>query len=97
MNDRKKKKDELKNQSAEAAKRADELLENELEALKQATTTDLESLRPHVADEETYNKLIEVVEESTRNNESLAQLKERIEKLGEIGLSMAKRIIQLLG
>jgi len=97
MGDRAKKKAELKKQSEKAAMKADEILATDLEALKNATKTDIEGLRPKVEDQETYDRLIAVVEESTRNNESLAQLKGRIEKLGATALSLAKSVVRLLG
>lgn len=96
MNKRAEKKKKLRELGMESKKRTDELLESELQALKMATRTDLERLRPKVTDEATYNHLISVVEESTRRNESLAQLKDRLEKLSSNVIRIGKEAVKLL-
>ena len=97
MNDREERKKKLMALAEESKKQTDELLADELNALKAATRTDLEKLRPKVVDEASYNKLISAVEESTRSNESLAQLKDRIEKLGGEVIRISKVAVKLLG
>ena len=96
MNERERKKAELKKKAEEARNRTDELLADELQALRNATRLDLEKLRPRVTDEETYNKLIDIVEQSTQQNEDLAQIKTRLENLGETGIRMGKSVAKLL-
>ena len=96
MNNREEKKKKHRELGMESMKRTDELLESELQALKMATRTDLERLRPKVTDEATYNHLISVVEESTRRNESLAQLKDRLEKLSSNVIRIGKEAVKLL-
>jgi uncharacterized protein (DUF342 family) len=97
MNERETKKEELRQRSQESRRRADQLLQDELEALKNATRTDLEALRPDMTDENTYDELIAAIEEATRRNEDLAQLKERLEKLGSAAVVVAKKAVNLLG
>ena len=75
-------KDELRKKmnkwAEESAQKADEILEDDLEKMKQKTSTDLDALRPKVSDKASYDKLIEAVGEATKKNESLAALKSRI-------------------
>ena len=92
MNDRAKKKERLKRISIESRKKADAALSEELQALKEATGTKLEELRPHVTDESTYDRLVAEVKEATSRNESLAQFKERVEKLGPAALRVVKEL-----
>ena len=61
-----------------------------------STTTDWKALRPKVADQETFDKLIEQVQQATANNEDIAQLKTRIENLGKEGWALAKKVIELI-
>ena len=96
MTEREIKKEKLRIKSLRSRQRADELLEDELQALQNATRTDLENLRPNITDEETYNKLIAAVEEATRRNEDLAQLKARLEKLGSTAISVVRKAARLL-
>jgi transposase len=87
---------ELERQSEEAAKETDELLSEELDALKDATAADMESLKPKITDKETYAKLIDAVKESTDKNESLAQLEARLKTLGTTAIKVAKEAVKLL-
>ncbi|MCP4582660.1 MAG: hypothetical protein GY839_13705 [candidate division Zixibacteria bacterium] len=87
---------ELKRQSEEAARETDEELEKDLKALKEATSSDLEKLKPKIADQATYDKLIAAVNEATANNESLAQFKQRLEALGSSVLDISKEAMKLL-
>ena len=61
-----------------------------------STSIDWERLRPQVADQQTYDKLIEQVQQATANNEDLTQLKTCIESLGQEGWQLAKKIIALI-
>jgi hypothetical protein len=96
MSDREEKKKKLRDLARQSKQKADELLEDELRVLAEATQSDLEALRPKITDEQTYQKLIAAVRESTSKNESLAELKDRLEKVGS-GLSqVAKVAVKLL-
>ena len=96
MNDREKRKEELRKKSEVSKERTDALLSEEIEALKKATKSDLENLRPKIADKEVYDELIAIVEDATSKNESLAELKGRIEKLGLKGIDIVKEVVKLL-
>lgn len=96
ITDRDELKRRLQQKSTEARKRTDELLAEELQALANATTTDLDGLRPRVSDPAAYAKLLAAVEESTRQNENIAQLRERLGKAGQAVLAMAKEAGGLL-
>lgn len=86
----------MKEKAAESAANADALLENELQALQEATKTDFEALRPKVSDPETYKKLMDIVGQSSRANENIGQLQERIEQAGSQVVKLAKKVYGLL-
>jgi galactokinase len=86
----------MKDKAAESAAKTDALLENELRALRDATKTDLEALRPKISDQEAYKKLIDIVDQSTRANENIGQLQERIEQAGSQVVKIAKKVYGLL-
>ena len=86
----------MKEKAAESAANADALLENELHALQKATKTDLDSLRPKVSDPETYKKLMDIVDQSSRANENIGQLKSRLEEAGSQVIDLAKKVYGLL-
>lgn len=96
MIDRESKKERLKTKSQASRAKADELLNDELEILRKANKTDIENLCPKTASEELYNKLIAEVNESTRQNESVAELNNRVKKLGSDAIHLAKDIVKLL-
>lgn len=79
-----------------AAKHADEVLDEELKALMEATHQDLQALKPKVTDTEEYEKLIAAVQTAKAQNENLAQLKERLAQLANGGVSLVKSIVDLL-
>jgi hypothetical protein len=72
-----------------------ELSDQELAVLKE-TSTNLEALRPQIANQVTYDALISAVETSTAKNESLAQLKARIEALGGEAVTLAQKVSGLI-
>jgi hypothetical protein len=86
----------MKEKAAESAANTDALLENELQALQEATRTNLEALRPKVSDPEAYKKLMDIVDQSSRANESIGQLKARIEQAGSQAIKLAKKVYGLL-
>lgn len=65
-------------------------------ALLLSTEVDLESLRPQVTETETYDQLIEIIKQSTADNEDLAQLNERIKTLGQEGWKVTKKVIKII-
>jgi hypothetical protein len=86
----------LEKASREAAEKATKELRQEVEALQQATAIDLERLKPQISDLKAYEKLIRAVEEATRRNESIAQLQDRVKKLGKKVVAVAKEAADLL-
>ena len=96
MGDREKRKQELKRKSREAAARTDALLDEELALLLRASQVDLDALKPKVADQETYDRLIAAVGEATARNESVAALRERLQQVGAKAAGVARQIAGLL-
>lgn len=92
MNDKRK---ALKKKSRTSRKRTDKLFADEVKMLMKAAAN-LKDLRPRVTDKATYDKLVREVNEATRQNEDLAMLQDRIEKLGSTGISVLKEVIKLL-
>ena len=79
-----------------AAKAATDDLAEEFKALQDATIADLEKLKPKVSDSEAYDKLIVAVKEATAKNESIAEFKNRLQKLGSNVVALAKEVKGLL-
>lgn len=96
MNDSKNLRKSLKDLAAASSRHTDEILEEELQSLLSASTGQLEALRPQVADMETYNRLMAVVEEATRQNKQTAQLKALLMKGGSKLLNVGKLAGKLL-
>ena len=76
-----------------AAKKADDAVKGELDAIT-AQATELESIFDNLklTDRETYDKLVEIVENATRKNESIASIVKRVEGLGDVGKRLARSI-----
>lgn len=89
-------KKKMKEKSAESAAKADALLEDELTALRMATKTDLEAIRPKITDQQTYDQLLKITDESRQNNEDIGQLRARIEKAGTQVVALAKEVYKLI-
>lgn len=89
-------KKKLKERSRTSRERTDRLFQGELEQLAAATKADLDALRPQVTAKATYDKLIAEVAKATRRNESIAELRNRIESLGKVGVRVAKQVAGLL-
>jgi hypothetical protein len=82
--------------SKKARKKADEELKEEEGAVLLRTQVDLESLRPRISDEESFNKLIEAVNASSLLNESIAALGQRINSLGEGVVKVAREVFDII-
>ncbi|SYZ71892.1 hypothetical protein TRIP_C20007 [Candidatus Zixiibacteriota bacterium] len=77
----------------ETARQVDQMLsDDELELIKN-TSINWESLKPKITNSETYTSLINAVQQSTKKNEDLAQLRARIENLGKDALKAARTLI----
>jgi hypothetical protein len=96
MTNRNERKKRLREKAKESMRDAESILEEEIKALMQATTVELEKLRPNIGDEKTYNQLINAVNEATAKNENLAQLKDRLMVLGTDIIRTAKKTASLL-
>ena len=96
MTSREEKKAMLKEKAEGIRKKTDAILEDELNSLLEVTSSDLEALRPKISNEEEFDKLIAAVEDSTRRNEALADLKNRLEKLGKNAIIVVKEAARLL-
>ncbi len=97
ITDREELKARLRRKSEEAARKADAILSRELQDLRDASSTDLEALRPKVSDAAAYAELIRIVNDATAHNENLAQLSDRVRKAGGAVRAMAHEIVGLLG
>lgn len=64
----------------------------ELEALSKENE---DSLTPNTANAEAYRKLIEVVNEASKNNLSQAELIKNVKALGEVSINLAKKVSSL--
>jgi len=96
MNGSKELRKSLKDLAAASSQHTDEILEEELQALLSASKGQWEALRPQVADAETYNRLMAVVEEATRQNEKTAQLRALLMKGGSKLFGVGKMAGKLL-
>jgi len=83
--------DQLRKASEESASQARELLDSEVKSVMDVITR-ISELKPSTTDEETYEKLINIVSKATDNNESIATLKENVKKLGSTAVSLFKEI-----
>lgn len=68
----------------------------ELAALMGLSRDEIDAITPTTTDIETYDKLITIVKEASRVNLSQAQLKQRIEELGDIAIKIAEKVPALL-
>ncbi len=97
ITDREDRKKRLREKSAQARKRADEILAEEAEALQRATATDLEALRPRISDPAAYEEYLRIVSESTKQNENFTQFRSRLGAAGKAVRTVAKELAGLLG
>ena len=85
----------MKDLGDETVNETDAELADEEAALLLRTDVDWERLRPKISDQPTYDRLIAAVQEATRRNESMAQLRNRLKDLGTAGMSLAKKVAGL--
>ena len=96
MGDLKDKLAKAREASKKAAQETNDRLADDIAALSKLTAIDLQKLKPKVKDQVAYNLLINAVQESTTKNEGLAQLKERVEKLGDSAKDALREVIDLV-
>ena len=84
----------LRKASEKSAEEARALLDEEIKKVMDEVTR-IDELKPDTADQETYNKLTQVVQEATSKNHSIATLKENVEKLGQGAVSLFKEMARI--
>jgi hypothetical protein len=72
-----------------------ELSEREA-AILNRSSLEIEALRPKVSDKESFDKLVEAVNEATAHNESVGEFRNRIEALGKGVMAVAKKVAELV-
>jgi CRISPR/Cas system-associated protein Cas5 (RAMP superfamily) len=78
--------DEMK----ESARLTNEKLASQISKLKQFTTDDIDSLFPQQVDKENLQKLLDIMNEATDENEKIIKLKMNIEKLAGTAVKLIK-------
>jgi hypothetical protein len=68
---------------------------NEINGLMGLSKSEIDAITPDVTDLEIYDQLISVVKEASRVNLAQAQLKARIEELGNVAVEIAKKVPSL--
>lgn len=68
------------------------LYKTELNRLLGLSRTEIDKITPDMTDLQKYDELITVVKEASRINLKQAQLKQQIEKLGSVAITIAKRV-----
>ena len=76
--------------------RVDEQLRDREVELLLRTSVNLQTLLPNISDKKSLDLLIAAVSESRKNNENVAELKERISALGEGVVKVASNVVQYL-
>ena len=82
--------------AAQSAASVDNLYAADLEKLKSLTTPDWDALIPKVSNPDDLKKLIDAVQQATNNNESIAELQDRILKLGDGVVSLVKNVSHMV-
>jgi len=70
---------------------------DELKALSGLSREQIDAITPDGTDLETYDALIAVVKDASKKNLDQAALKANIEKLGAVGIRIAKKVSGLAG
>ena len=70
---------------------------NELNELAGLSRAEIDKITPDLTDLQKYDELITVVKEASRVNLSQAELKNNIEKLGNVAIKIAKLVPSLAG
>lgn len=70
---------------------------NEINELLGFSRAEIDAITPGTADLEVYQALVEVVKEASRRNVAQAELKARIEQLGDAAIEIAKHVTGLAG
>ncbi len=76
----------------DAAREVDKIFAKREAQLIADTTFNWESIKPELEDDAEYDRLMAVVKESTKKNESLGQLVTRLKGLAEGGVALAEKV-----
>ncbi len=76
----------------DAAREVDKIFAKREAQLIADTTFNWESIKPELEDDAEYDRLMAVVKESTKKNESLGQLVIRLKDLAEGGVALAEKV-----
>ena len=68
----------------------------QINALMGLSKTEIDAITPDTTDLQIYDQLITVVKEASRANLAQAELKSRIEELGEVAIKIAEKVPSLL-
>lgn len=85
----------IKKQLEENRKAFEGIYKDALNELLGLSKADIDKITPDTTDLEIYDGLIAVVKEASRINVSQAELKNRIEELGNIAIEIAKKVPSL--
>ena len=86
----------MKYRTHETADGVNKILADQEVKLLLNTAIAWETLKPQFSDKQSFEQLIAVVHTASSNNENIAQLKARLEKLGGNVMRVAKKIYFLL-
>jgi len=93
--DREERRRRLRERSREIEKAFEGEYKEQIEGLLGLSRSELDEITPDTTDVETYDKLIAVVRTASAENIQQAELKEHIMALGEIAVTIAKRVPKL--
>ncbi len=82
----------MRNRARRTRERVDARLADIENDLLAATTLDWDSIRPDLADQAEYDRLMEIVEKSTQRNENIGQFVSRLKELGEGGVALLEKV-----
>lgn len=68
---------------------------SELDQLMGLSRTEIDALTPDITDLQKYDQLIAVVKDASSRNLAQAELKNRVERLGKIAVTIAKKVPSL--
>ena len=91
--------DDMFEEMDKAADRAEKALEGEFseiyKELRSLSPEQIDSITPDTTDQKEYERLISLVQEATARNLNQAQLVERIKGLGDVAVSIARKVPSL--
>ncbi|MGA1790255.1 MAG: hypothetical protein ACMUIM_02125 [bacterium] len=85
-------KQRLREKMAENRQAFEGQYKDELNGLMGLSRAEIDAITPDLTDMEIYDQLITVVKEASRMNLSQAELKSRIEELGEVAMAIAGKV-----